>query len=235
MNSDGLPLPPMPTTSPSAPWLLLQLTDGSFPSGGFAHSAGLEAAVRLGGLQAVEPFLDQLLVQTAYSALPFVRAACHGTESLADLDEAYDATIANHVANRASRAQGRAFVSAASRIFEEPPRAQLVGAVAEHAERGPAHYAPMLGAICNALGVQARDAQIVFLHGTARTVLSAAVRLSLIGPLEAQRIQAGRSALLDHLLAQCTHRTVDDAAQTAPLVEIYGALHDELDARLFQS
>ena len=33
-------------------WLVLQLADATFPSGGFAHSGGLEATMQAGGLAA---------------------------------------------------------------------------------------------------------------------------------------------------------------------------------------
>jgi urease accessory protein len=199
-----------------SPWLLLQLADAAFPAGGFAHSAGLEAALHFGEVD-LDAFLEDTLRQTARFALPFVRAE----RPLAELDALCDASILSHVANRASRAQGRALASAARRIFDIEIDAPYM------------HLAPVFGAIFRTLGVSERDTSAAFLHATARGVLSSAVRLGAIGPLEAQRVQHAASPLLDELLASCTH--LDDAAQTAPLLELYGALHDRLDGRLFQS
>jgi len=54
-----------------------------------------------------------------------------------------------------------------------------------------------------------------------------------VGPLEAQRLLASRASAMRE--AVTSTRTIDDVAQTAPLVELWGALHDHLDARLFQS
>ncbi len=212
-------------------WRLLQIVDGAFPSGGFAHSHGLEVTLHLRGVAQIETFVDEALWQAGRASLPFVRSACEGhgeTACLQDLDELFDATCTSHVANRASRAQGRAFASTCARVFDLP-------SIGRHSTRGPAHHAPVFGAVFGALGQDALDAQIAYLHATARGVLSAGVRLGLLGPIEAQQVLAEKSDRLGRILASCMHIAPDDAAQTSPLVDLFGALHDRLDGRLFQS
>lgn len=214
-------------------WLLLQLADGTFPSGGFAHSSGLEAAAVLGGLPASSgsfaAFLDASLRQVGRASLPFVRAAAAAPSRLADLDGAFDATLPLSGPNRSSRTQGRALASAASRIWE------VLVPIADHARRGPGHHAPVFGAVFGTLGVGAEDTLTAYLHGAARGILSAAVRLGLVGPLEAQRLHAERAPLLDTILDSARPLEPAHAAQTAPLLEIYAALHERLDGRMFQS
>lgn len=215
----------------SSRWLLLQLVDGAFPSGGFAHSGGLEAAVRLGGLAAARPFLEQVAVQAAYGSLPFVRAAARAPGEIGALDDLCHASLSSPVANRASRAQGRALSSSAGRVFEHDG----VRALAAYGRSGHAHHAPVFGALYGALGLDARAAEVAFLHGVVRGSLSAAVRLGLLGPLEAQRTHAEVAPHLEAVLEASADLLPEEAAQTAPLIELFGSLHDALDARLFQS
>jgi urease accessory protein len=215
-------------------WLLLQLVDGAFPSGGFAHSHGLEATLHLRGVERIETFLEEALWQTGRTSLPFVRSACEArgdVGKLAELDALFDASCTSHVTNRASRAQGRALASTCARVFEDA----TVQAIGAHGRRGPAHHAPVLGAVFGALGLAPEEALISFLHGTARGVLSAGVRLGLLGPLEAQQVLAEKSVVLARILAVCKDIEPADAMQAAPLVELFGALHERLDGRLFQS
>ena len=213
-------------------WIVLQLVDSAFPSGGFAHSAGLEAAHAAGDVKSaadVDRFARAVVWQAAAGALPFVRDAARDFEAA---DRACDVFLVGNVTNRASRTQGRALASTAARVFAE---SEAIRRLAERAsERAiAAHVAPVFGAVTAALGLSARDAQAMFLFTALRQVVSASVRLGLVGPHEAQAIQHAASAELDAALAACASRAF--ASQTSPVLELTANLHDDLYARLFQS
>jgi urease accessory protein len=217
-------------------WLVLQLADAAFPAGGFAHSAGLEAAARLGEIangEELAALLDGAVWQAGRGALPFAAAAYDDPARVVELDEACDALTLSHVANRASRAQGRAFVATCARVFEVPAIGQLDEACRARTLR--VHLAPAWGAATRALDVARSTALAVFLHTSLRAVLSAAIRLGLAGPHEAQRLHRARAPLLDRVLAACAHTPPELAAQVAPLADLFGAAQDRLDVRLFVS
>jgi urease accessory protein len=95
--------------------------------------------------------------------------------------------------------------------------------------------APVLGASLATLGVARDDALQLHLHATARGVVSAAVRLGIAGPGEAQRLQAASAATQRAVLAECADLDPAEQCQTAPLVDLLGAGQDRLYSRLFTS
>src|SRR5260370_41007671 len=143
-------------------WRLLQLADSAFPTGGFARSCGLAAASRAGEGPDMEKFARVAIWQAGLGALPLARAAFEDPGALALLDARADAFIANHVANRASRTQGRAFFSTCARIFP--------GQVAQATAGLRMHLPPLRGRVFRALRRRLGDAQRPFLWGTARGV-----------------------------------------------------------------
>jgi urease accessory protein len=217
-------------------WRLLQIADSAFPTGGFAHSAGLEAAVHLGEVRTREEFarfVEAHLWNVGTSSIPFVGAA-HDTPADAwALCEWMDATLTNHVANRASRTQGRVFLATCAEVFAAPAVAEL--ATRARSREARVHLAPVFGATLRAIGVTRADSIALYLHAALRGIASAAVRLGVVGPLEAQRTQARLGATLDAVLAACAELPPEQAASVAPLHDVYGATHDSLYSRLFQS
>ena len=215
---------------------MFQLADSAFPTGGFSHSAGLEAAAQQGEVSdaaALRTFIEGVLWQAGHGALPFLRAA-YGPEAEPEkLDAWCDAFLSNHVANRTSRTQGRTLVATAARIFPEEELQRLHASVRERTLR--AHHAPMFGFTLRALAVPLEQTQELFLHLALRGVASAAVRLGLLGPHESQRLQHELAGVQDSILARCGPLPLSALSQPSPLIDLLGATHDRLYSRLFQS
>ncbi len=215
-------------------WLTWQIVDSAFPTGLFAHSGGLESAWQHGEIEdagALRGFLDASILQCGYAMLPLVNAAYAVPERLAGIDRIAEAFLVNPVANRASRVQGRTLLATAGRVWPSP----ALTALGARSGGTLAHVAPLWGATFRALGVALPTAQRMALFGAARGVLSAAVRLGIAGSYEAQRLQSACAPRLEEVAERCVTLTIDDLAQTAPLIDLLQAGHDRLYSRLFQS
>jgi urease accessory protein len=216
------------------PWLAWQLVDSAFPTGGFAHSSGLESAWQHGEIAAagdLRIFLRWSVQQAGHATLPLVNAAHDAPDRFEELDALTDAFLINAVANRASRVQGRTLVATTARIWPSEPLELLKARAAGSC----AHVAPTAGAAFRLLGVPLATVQQVVMFGVVRGIISAAVRLGIAGTFEAQRLQWECGPWLDEVLSRCGGLREDDLAQTAPVLDLLQAGHDRLYSRLFQS
>ena len=214
--------------------VLWQLIDSAFPSGSFAHSWGLETAFQTGEIDSdasLRRYLRDNLWQTGHAVVPLVTAAHQDPASVPALDAFCDAFLTNAVANRASRQQGRAFVSTCARVWPSP----ALTALDTRARASIGHYAPAAGAVLRMLEVAIGDAQQLVLFNAARGVLAAAVRLGIVGPYRAQQLQHECAITIDHVRSACASLDVSDVTQTAPIADLLQSTHDRLYSRLFQS
>jgi urease accessory protein len=167
------------------------------------------------------------LWQIASSSIPFVRAGHTVPVQSQEWSFYCDAFLSNHVTNRASRLQGRAFLNSSARIF-----GAVVGL---ETLPDPCHFAPVFGAVTRSLSVGQSMAEQIFFFHSLRSLIAAAVRLGIIGPMEAQAIQYRFSASAREILESVKNHSVNDVTITAPLLEIWQGSHDRLYSRLFQS
>src|SRR5579872_7266707 len=75
-------------------WLVWQLADSAFPTGGFAHSGGLEAACQHGELRnraELTSFIETSLRQFGRGPLPFMTASYDQPERFPELDRLCEA------------------------------------------------------------------------------------------------------------------------------------------------
>lgn len=225
MAPDGVPV-----------WLLWQLADSAFPTGGFAHSGGLEAAWQLGevrGRDGVERYLADSLDHCGHAALPFVGAVHREPARFVHWDRWYDVTLPNHVANRASRALGQGFLSGAVAAFGREALSGLKASVRR--DHLSAHLPTITGVVCATVGVDLRDSQRLFLFLHLRALVSTAIRLGAVGPLEAQAVQHRLAPVAEQILQRCADLGPEEAAGTAPLHDLFQGHHDRLYSRLFMS
>jgi urease accessory protein len=217
-------------------WLLWQLADSAFPVGAFSHSGGLEAAWQAGEIGSRDDlagFIESSLAQSAHGAVPFLKAAHTEPHRLTELDHWCDAFLTNHVANRASRQQGQALLLACERCFGFGALVELRARIL--AENLPGHLAPCFGTATRLLELNAAVAIRVFLFLQLRGLVAGAVRLGMIGPLQAQALQHRLSPSAEAAAVCGSTVELEEVAQTAPILDLLQGVQDRLYSRLYQS
>ena len=241
--SSTCPPPLLPALSLSRTLCLWQLLDSSFPVGSFAHSSGLEAAVAFGvvrGRPSLVAFVRLALRHAAVSQLPTVRHAMLLTQlsgggadgaldppTLALLDAWYDCTVTSSVQRLASRSLGASFLAT---IGAAQPAASAVQSLLPLAD---AHFPVAFGAALSALSLPPSVALLAHLYLALRALLSAAVRLDLVGPREAAALQARLSESdVAELAEQCSAASLHDTHGLHDIDALCQA-HGRLFTRLF--
>ncbi|KAF9903283.1 hypothetical protein EC991_004011 [Linnemannia zychae] len=97
------------------------------------------------------------------------------------------------------------------------------------------HYPIAFAMIARLLGFDLATTRYLHLHLHARTLLSSAIRLALVGPFQAQHIITRSQAKARFIDAKTADLTIEDAAQTFLLGDICSGVHGRLWTRLFNS
>ncbi|KAK3079654.1 hypothetical protein LTS18_004217, partial [Coniosporium uncinatum] len=100
-----------------------------------------------------------------------------------------------------------------------------------------AHYPPLFGLLTRILALPLDSATYLFLFSHARTVISAAVRASVLGPYQAQAVLAGKElqGRIEGLVEEWQGVETEEAGQVVPVMDLWVGRHEKLYSRIFNS
>lgn len=219
----------------------LRFVDSFFPSGGYAFSSGLEAAVQ-GGLvldsatlsRYVEDCLQRGIGRREAVAVARAwRAVTSDKLQVAkDADLELDAMKLCRETRMASRQMGRQVLKVA--VEQQGAEAILSEYQAEvEAGRSPGHLAVSLGLTLGAAGWTREQAVAAFLYQSTVGLVSAGLKLVPMGQREAQRLIDGWAPLIARLSREQEKKT--EMTAWTPIQDIYAMRHARLTSRLFRS
>jgi urease accessory protein len=218
---------------------LLVWLSPSFPTGAFAYSHGLEWAVEAGDVTdaaSLETWIADLLEHGgARSDAILLKAAWSAThardiEGLAHVNELALALCPSRERHLETSAQGNAFIAAARGAW---PCAALdfLNATAQD----DIAYPVAVGVLAAGHGIDLHATLKAFALAFCSNLVSAGLRLSIIGQSDGQRIIAGRCAAIETLADFAAESSLDDLGTCAFRSDIASMRHETQYSRLFRS
>jgi len=219
----------------------LRFIDSFFPSGGYAFSSGLEAAVQGGAVRNAEE-LSRYVVESLTTGLGEREAVAVGLahdacasgvlEIAFKADRELEAMKLGRESRTASRQMGRQVIRLAANQSAGHPLIEDYLAAVE-AERTPGHLAVSFGLTVAAAG-WVKEASIAgFLYQAATGFVAAAMKLMPIGQREGQRLLESWIEVIERVSHTAAHQ---QALQSwSPVQDIYAMRHSRLESRLFRS
>lgn len=221
-------------------WSQWQLLDSILPTGAFAHSFGLEASTQASIISRPEDlkiYMIHVLENTGSLLLPFVYSAtvAPNLKNWQKLDNVLEATLTNEVGRKASISQGSSLIRVASAVFSEYSCLKSFRDTCLASGSVSFHHAPVFGLICGVIGLDSETSQRAYMFLTMRDVISAATRLNLVGPIAASVLQHQMTHVAESILKKWMDRSVEDACQITPLLDVVQGCHAYLFSRMFCS
>lgn len=214
----------------------LQHADSMFPSGMVSFSWGLEALCNRGIVcdrgQVAQFVTTQITGRWATFDRVFLFHALMAEGDLsciAGLDALVEAQSLGAELRRGSRQMGLAMLGAHRRL--DTPLAESLFQLVRTGET-PGHAAVVQGVLWGQLGFSAGQAQIMAVHGLCAGLLGAAIRLSIISNVEAQKIRTEAADLVEAILRQPVCAP-EEAHSFTPQIEISSMNHETDEMRLF--
>lgn len=242
-------------------WSAFVMMDSCLPTGSFAHSSGIEVAQQFGFLQD-EDHVEAYVTAATHSALqlatPYMvagmKAATSNTDDLTaawqELDQSvHSLMVSNSPACQASIDQGRGLLRVAlawsqkQQLQQQSPTNRdaykKLRAIQNTLPTQHGHLAPLFGIVTPLLlGISnPQIARHMLAYSMARDMVSAAVRLNVIGPLASIGIldRVHRSQQREHETWTGSSSSLDDASSSTPVLDVLHPCHDLLAVRLFRT
>jgi urease accessory protein len=230
----------------SLEWLggLIQTTDTLFPSGGYAHSYGLEEMVALGKVQSkedLEEFLThQILPSLERLELPYLRFCSEEIENrnykeLIHINKEISAWKLTREIRDAGNSQGAQLLKMILEIHKCPVSRKFYHVLQEEGEQCQQITATAL--LRNAQEVPIISSMVAWVYQTVSNFCSASVKLLRLGELACQKIihRSIEGERVQGLISSSLKVKREDAGFFNPMLDLASARHELAFSRLFIS
>ncbi|MEM9215358.1 MAG: urease accessory UreF family protein [Cyanobacteria bacterium P01_F01_bin.150] len=221
---------------------LMQLSDSFFPSGSFTLSHGLESLIQskhICSIQDLEDFLglifhnkvgsmDMVALRQAYRT-----SAGHHTLTLQDIDaQLFAQTLIKP--NRDSQCKsGRALLMVARQTWHHPQLDTIYQSIQVREMHGM--HSVIFAVVGQAIGLDEDNTVFAFLHNFLTGLCGAALRLGLIGHINAQTLLKNMAPSLECVARGAIATELDDMWSCTPFLDIAQLTHDALPQKLFST
>jgi urease accessory protein len=221
---------------------MMQLSDSFFPSGSFTLSHGLEALVATNQLKSskeLQTFL-QLLLRNKIGTTDVVALihAYQGSknnnlDAVREADRQLFAQTAIATTRETQQKSGRALLMVASSTWEDE---QLEILNRDAARKTIQCLHPIIFAVvARVAGLRERDTVLAFLHSFVTGLLGAAIRLGVLGHIQAQKILLELASDLENTWQTAKSLSLEEMYSSTPAIDLAQMQHQRLSRRLFAS
>ncbi len=219
---------------------LMQLSDSFFPSGSFTLSHGLESLVQDGQLREPEdlPIFLRLLLRNKVGTADVVAlihayrgSAIADLEAVRQADALLFAQTLIEKTRETQRKSGRALLMVASSTWQDSQLETLN----RDAANGEFHclHPVVFAVVGRVAGLSEEDTVLAFLHSFVTGLLGAAIRLSVIGHLQAQKVLLQLAPDIEATYQTAASLSLDQMWSCTPAIDIAQMRHQKLAYRLF--
>jgi urease accessory protein len=225
---------------PGALYRLLAWLSPGFPVGAYSYSHGLEAAVAEGRVAdgaSLESWIGAVIafgggrIDADILACAWRAAAAEDLAALTEANRRGVAFRATAEMALEALASGEAFLALLRAAWPMPLIERWAGALGGE----PVAYAALFGAAAAAAGIALDEALLGYLQAMAANLISAALRLGIIGQTEGQRVLAALESEVEAAAASALTRGEDEFGAAAFAVELLSVAHETQYSRLFRS
>ncbi|NJK57986.1 MAG: urease accessory protein UreF [Pleurocapsa sp. SU_5_0] len=219
---------------------LMQLADSFFPTGSFTLSHGVESLVQTGKIQSVQDlqvFL-QLLLHNKVGTTDLV-ALLHSHRGIKDgnleaarqADRQLFAQTAIAKIRETQRQSGRALLMVSSSTWQDE-RLEILN---REAATGKIHclHPVIFGAVAAIAGLSEQNTVLAFLHSLVTSILSAAIRLGVLGHIQTQQILRSLAPDLEAVWSTAKSMNLEQMWSCTPSIDLAQMQHPKLAQRLF--
>ncbi|HZK32042.1 MAG TPA: urease accessory UreF family protein [Corynebacterium sp.] len=224
---------------------MLHLSDSALPTGGFAHSFGLETYLQRDLVNSPETYrqwLHAYLRQASYNDALIARLAAdalahplaEAQEKLRELDALAHATLVPRQVREANKSMGRRMCKIIAIVVPDHPLADWY---VQQVQEGTLHGCPALahGLALAAAGLDTGSTVRSYLIQLAASLTQNAIRGIPIGQDAGQRVLVSSYPVIEECVQTIAGLGLLDVGATAPGLEVAQMHHEGQRARMFMS